>query len=101
MAVALGSTQWVVRSEEEYASLMRRYAVNGPGGRLAEARSKMRETLRRGGGSLFDILAWTRDFERALMMLWESHNDPLKPKYRGNRHVCVSGTSARSTRNTR
>ena len=90
MAAALGFTQWVVRSEEEYASLMLLYALNGPGGRLAEARFKLRERLRQGGGSLFDIVAWTRDFEKALMMLWDAHSSPLAPRYRGDRHVCVS-----------
>ena len=80
MAMALHEPAWLVRTLDEYLDLAKRYVSAFAGGARASggrARREMLAARRRLGrklvsAPLFDTGAWTRDWHRALRLMWDA-----------------------------
>jgi len=79
MAMALQEPTWLVRTLDEYFELVRRYVVayakpagsSKPRQRMLLARRRLHQKLL--SAPLFDNELWTRDWERALRLIWDVH----------------------------
>ena len=106
MAMALDEPTWLVRTLDEYFELVRRYVVAHakPAGsckqrqRMLLARQRLHQKLI--SSPLFDNERWTRDWERALRLIWDVYRSRNQKgavrAHEGAAHHVVVGSLALS-----